>query len=114
MGIARFENVGVYNLTFSTSSYGEGITTETLKFTSRPMVHEVKTSLGISEKYRIYQNLINFKFNYTPYVRDISVNQNLYSFKWRDQDWRIESAVESNDRMSITFLCYHNAPVTKV
>ena len=114
MGIARFENVEVYDLTFTTSSYGEGVTTKTLKFTSRPMVHEVKTSLIISEKYRIYQNLINFKFNYTPNVRDISINQNLYCFNWRNQEWRIESAVESNDRMSVTFLCYHNAPVTKV
>ena len=114
MGIARYEDVQVFNLTESTSDYGETITTESLKFASRPLVKEVKTNLTITDKYRLYQNLIYFTFSYTPYTRDMADTQHAYAVKWRNLDWRIESAVEANDRMTITFLCYHNDPVTKV
>lgn len=114
MGIARYEDVEVYDLTFSTSAFGETVTTETLKFTSRPMTHEVKTNLAITDKYRVYSNLIQFTFDYTPYTKLMGDVQHAYSVRWRGNDWRIESAVESNDRMKITFICYRNDPVTKV
>ena len=114
MAIKRYENVDVNTLTFGTDAYGEYTTTITKKFTGRPLVSSVKNSLSITEKYRIYQDLIEFQFNYTPWIQDIIVNQNLYSFKWRTQDWRIESAIEANDKMSATFICYRSDPVTKV
>lgn len=114
MAIKRYENVDVNTLTFGTDAYGEYTTTITNKFTGRPLVSAVKNSLAITEKYRIYQDLIEFQFNYTPWIQDIIVNQNLYSFKWRTQDWRIESAIEANDKMSATFICYRSDPVTKV
>ena len=114
MGIARYEQVAVYNLTFTTTDYGDTVVNKTLKFESRPLVHEVKTNLQITDKFRVYQNLIYFTFNYTPNTRDMKDNQNLYSVSWRGKDWRIDSAVESNDRMRVTFLCYHNDPSTQV
>lgn len=114
MAIARFENVDVNSLTFSKDSFGEGITTITKKFTGRALVSSVKNSLGITADTRIYQDLINFKFNYTPWTQDIVVNQNLYSFTWRGSDWRVENCIESNDRMSMTALCYRSDPLTKV
>lgn len=114
MGIARFENVEVYNLSFATTNFGELQTTQALKFTSRPRVHQVKSSLQISEKYRVYQGLINFTFGYTPYTKAMVDDQNLYSIKWSGKDYRIDSATESDDRMSVTFLCYHNDPETRV
>jgi len=114
MAIKRYENVDVNTLTFGTDAYGEYTTTITKKFTGRPLVSSVKNSLTITERYRIYQDLIEFQFNYTPWIQDIIVNQNLYSFKWRTQDWRIESAIEANDKMSATFICYRSDPVTKV
>jgi hypothetical protein len=114
MAIKRYENVDVNTLTFGTDAYGEYTTTITKKFTGRPLVSSVKNSLAITEKYRVYQDLIEFQFNYTPWIQDIIVNQNLYSFKWRTQDWRIESAIEANDKMSATFICYRSDPVTKV
>lgn len=114
MGIARFEDVGVYELAFAVSNFGETTTTQTLKFTSRPKVHDVKQSLQISERYRVYSGLIHFTFSYTPFVRDMVDNQNLYSVRWRGKDYRIDSATESNDRMHVTFLCYHNDPATNV
>lgn len=114
MGIARYEDVGVYDLLFGLSNFGETQTSQTLKFTSRPKVHQVKNSLLISERYRVYSGLINFTFSYTPYTRDMADNQDKYSVKWRGEDYRIDSATESDDRMHITFLCYHNKPATNV
>ncbi len=114
MGIARFEDVSVYDLSFAVSNFGETQTTETLKFTSRPKVQQVKNSLLISERYRVYSGLINFTFNFTPATRDMADNQDKYSVKWRGKDYRIDSATESDDRMQITFLCYHNDPATNV
>lgn len=114
MAIKRYENVDVNNLTFGTNSFGEYTTTITKKFTGRPLISAVKNSLQITKDTRIYQDLINFQFQYTPWMQDIIINQNLYSFTWRTQDWRIDNAIEANDKMSVTFLCYRNDPVTKV
>ena len=112
--VARYEEAQVYTLTFSTSAYGDTVTTKTLKFQSKPEIREVKNDLSITDKYRVYAGLINFTFNFTPYTRDMYDNQNLYSIVWRNHDWRIDSAIESNDRMKVTFLCYHNDPLTQV
>lgn len=114
MAIARFENVDVNNLTFGTDSYGEYTTTITKKFTGRPLVSDVKNSLAITERYRIYQDLIQMKFNYTPWMKDIVDNQDKYSITWRGNDWRITDCLESNDRMSVTLMCYRSDPTTKV
>ena len=114
MGIARYEDVNVYTLSFNTNEYGETVTTKTLKFNSKPEIKEVKNDLRITDKYRVYTGLISLTFNFTPYTRDMYDNQNLYSITWRNHDGRIDSPVESNDRMKITFLCYHNDPSTQV
>lgn len=114
MAIARYEEAQVYTLSFSTSAYGDTVTTKTLKFQSKPEIREVKNELRITDKYRVYAGVINFVFNFTPYTRDMYDNQNIYSIMWRGLDWRIDSAIESNDRMKVTFLCYHNDPSTQV
>jgi hypothetical protein len=114
MAIARYEEAQVYTLSFSTSAYGDTVTTKTLKFESKPEIKEVRNDLRITDKYRVYAGVINFTFNFTPYTRDMYDNQNIYSIVWRGLDWRIDSAIESNDRMKVTFLCYHNDPSTQV
>jgi hypothetical protein len=114
MAIVRYENVDVNNLTFTTDEYGANTTVITKKFTTRPMVRDVKNSLAITERYRIYQDLIQFTFNYTPWIVDVVNNQNLYSLSWRGKDWRITDCLESNDRMSVTLMCYRNDPATAV
>jgi hypothetical protein len=114
MAITRYENVDVNNLTFGTNTYGENVTTITKKFTGRPLISDVKNSLAITERYRIYQDLIQMKFNYTPWMKDVVDNQNLYSITWRSKDWRITDCIESNDRMSVTLMCYRSDPTTKV
>ena len=68
----------------------------------------------LSEKFRIYSDLVQMKFNYTPNTRDIVDNYNLYSITYQNVDWRIADSSISNDRMSITLICYFNKPSVDV
>jgi hypothetical protein len=114
MGIARYEQVSINNVTNSVDDLGQYTTTITEWFKSRAIVKDVKNSLRIADKYRVYQDLVNLTFNYTPNIKAVVDNQDLFSITWRDQEWRITDTYESDDRMSITFLCYYNAPNTPV
>ena len=114
MAIARFENIAVNNLTFGKSDFGEQSTTQTKWFDTRARVHSVANSLKISDKYRLYQDLVNFTLNYTPNIKAIVDSQNLYSITWRGNDWRIDNAREADDRMSVVIMCYRTDPVTAV
>lgn len=114
MAIARFENIDVNNLTFGENSFGEQTTTQTKWFTTRARVSDVANSVRISEKYRVYQDLVNFILNYTPNMKQMVDHQNLYSITWRGNDWRITDVRESNDRMTVLFLCYRTDPNTAV
>lgn len=113
MAIARFENVDVNNLTFGINAFGEYTTTTTKWFTGRPLVAEVRNSVAITERYRIYSDLISFKFNFTANMKMIVDKQNLYSITYRGNEWRITDAIENNDRMSIMLMCYRSDPETK-
>lgn len=114
MAIARFENIAINNLTFGKSDFGEQSTTQTKWFETRARVASVANSLKIADKYRLYQDLTNFTLNYTPNMKTIVDNQNLYSITWRGKDWRIDNARESDDRMTVMFMCYRSDPVTAV
>jgi hypothetical protein len=114
MAIERYENVAVNTLSFGVDTLGDYTVTETLWFNTRARVRDVKNNLEIDAKYRVYQDLVNLTFNYTPNMKQIVDHQNLYSLTWRGNDWRISDVMESNDRMSVTLLCYRNDPNTKV
>lgn len=114
MSIARYENVVINNVTNGVNTYGEQTTTITPWFETRARVKDVHNSLRISEKYRIYSDLTDLTFNYTPNMKYIVDNQNLYSVTWRGHDYRITDCMESNDRMNVTFLCYRNDPTAPV
>lgn len=114
MGIVRYENIIINNVTNSVDSIGQQTTSINKWFETRGLVHDIANSLRISERYRVYQDLLSITLNYTPNVRTIVDNQNLYSITWRNQDWRITDVRESNDRMKATFICYRNDPVTTV
>lgn len=114
MGIARFENIDVNNVTNGKDTFGQYTTTITKWFTTRAKVHSVKNSLNITTNDRVYTDLINFTLNYTPNIKEVVNNQNLYSITWRGFDWRINSTTEADDRMSIVLYCYRNDPVTPV
>lgn len=114
MAIARFENITVNSLTFAKSDFGEQTTTITKWFGTRARIADVSNSLKISDRYRLYQDLVQMTLNYTPNVKQIVDRQDLYSFNWRGHDWRITDCREANDRMSVTFMCYRNDPVVAV
>ena len=114
MAIARFEEITVKTLTFGKSDFGEQSTTQTAWFKTRARVHSVANSLRISEKYRLYQDVVNFTLNYTPNTKEMVDNQNLYSINWRGKDWRIDNVRESDDRMTVLILAYRTDPVTAV
>ncbi len=114
MSIARFENININNLTFTKSDFGESATIQTLWFATRARVSSVANSLKIADKYRLYQDLTNFTLNYTPNMKKIVDDQNLYSITWRGKDWRIDNVRESDDRMNVIILCYRSDPVTAV
>lgn len=114
MSITRYENIVVNNVTNGINSFGEYTTTISEAFKTRALVADVANSLRISEKYRVYSDLVNLTLNYTPNTRHMVDNQNLYSIIWRGYDWRISDIRESNDRMKVTFLCYRNDPDTPV
>lgn len=114
MTIARYENVGINTITNGVDELGQYTTTITRWFDSRAVVADVNNNLRISDRYRVYQDLVNLTFNYTPNMKAIVDNQDLYSITWRGQEWRITDVKESNDRMKVTFLCYYNQPNTPV
>ena len=114
MAIARFENITINNLTFGISDFGEQSTTETPWFITRARVSAVANSLNILDKYRLYQDLTNFTLNYTQNMKSIVDRQDLYSITWRGNKWRIDNVRESNDRMTVLFLCYRSDPQTAV
>lgn len=114
MAITRYENLMINNVTNGVDTIGQYTTTIAPWFETRGLVHDVANSLRISEKYRVYQDLVNITLNYTPNTKEIVDNQNLYSITWRGFDWRITDIRESNDRMKVTFVCYRNDPETPV
>lgn len=114
MSIARFENIRINNLAFGKSDFGEQSTTQTLWFETRARISDVTNSVKIADRYRLYQDMVNMTLNYTPNMKTIVNNQNLYSITYRNQNWRIDSVRESNDRMNVTFMCYRSDPVTAV
>ena len=114
MAIARFENIKINNLAFASSDFGEQSTTQTLWFETRARVADVANSLKIADKYRLYQDMVTFTLNYTRNMKTIVANQHLYSITYRNHDWRIDNARESDDRMTVLFTCYRNDPVTAV
>jgi hypothetical protein len=114
MAIARFENIAVNRLSFGTSSFGEQSTTQTLWFQTRARVHSVANHVKISDKYRVYSDIVEFTLNYTPNTREMVDNQNLYSINWKSFAWRIDNVRESDDRMMVHILCVRNDPVVAV
>lgn len=114
MSIKRYENITVNNLAFGKSSFGEQSTTETVWFGTRALVGDVANNVKIADKYRLYQDLVNFTLNYTPNMKQMVDHQEAYSITWRNANWRITDARESNDRMRVTFMCYRSDPVTAV
>lgn len=114
MAIVRFENINVNNLGFGQSTFGEQTTAPTLWFITRARVRAVANSVKITDKYRVYSDVVEFTLNYTPNTKTIVSNQHAHSIDWRGVAWRIDDVRESDDRMTVKFLCVRNDPVAAV
>jgi len=114
MSIVRYETVTVNTVTSTVSEIGEQSSTVTTWFTTGAQVSSVANSLKITERYRVYNDLINFTFNLTPNIQTIADNQAGYSITYKGDDWRISDVRPSNDKMSMLMLCYRNDPVVPV
>ena len=114
MAIARFEKITVKNLTFGKSSFGEQTTSLADWFVTWARVSSVSNNVKISEKYRVYADIVNFTLNYTPNTQTIVNNQNLYAINYRSFDWRIDAVRETDDRMNVILTCVRNDPVAAV
>ena len=112
--IVRYENLTVNTVTNATDSIGQQTTSIAPWFNTRGLVHDVANSLRISERYRVYSDLVNITLNYTRNTKEMVDNQNLYSITWRGFEWRISDCRESNDRQKVQFICYRNDPVVPV
>jgi hypothetical protein len=112
--VTRYENLTINDVTNGVNAVGEYTTTVTPWFESRGLVHDVANSLRISERYRVYSDLVMITMNYTPNIKKLVDDQNLYSITWRDREWRISDVRESNDRQKATFICYRADPEVPV
>lgn len=112
--IVRYENLTVNSVTNGIDSIGQYTTSITPWFETRGLVHDVANSVRISERYRVYSDLVNITLNYTANTKEMVDNQDLYSITWRGREWRITDCRESNDRQKVQFICYRNDPQTPV
>jgi hypothetical protein len=112
--VARYENIAVKTLSFSKSDFGEQSTTQTLWFQTRATIADVSNNVRISDKYRVYTDIVQMTVNYTPNIKLIVDNQNAYSITWRGYDWRIDNVRETNDRQFAQMTCVRNDPVVAV
>jgi len=112
--VARYENIAVKTLSFSKSDFGEQSTTQTLWFQTRATIADVSNNVRISDKYRVYSDIVQMTVNYTPNIKLIVDNQNAYSITWRGYDWRIDNVRETNDRQFAQMTCVRNDPVVAV
>jgi len=114
MAIVRYENLTVNSVTNGVNAVGEYTTTITKWFDTRGLVHDVANTLRISERYRVYSDLVQITLNYTPNIKTMVDDQNLYSITWRGKEWRITDCREHNDRQKATFICYRADPEVPV
>lgn len=112
--IVRFETISINNLTTSKSAFGEQSITEALWFKTRAKVHEVNSSVDIKDKFREYNDLVQFHVNYSPNFKTIAQEPGNYSITYENQSWRIQDARGTDDRQQVVITCYRNDPQTAV
>lgn len=112
--VARYENIAINTLSFGKSDFGEQTTTQTLFFNTRGTIADVANNVRISDKYRVYSDIVQITVNYTPNIKLIVDNQNAYAINWRGYDWRIDNVRETNDRQFAQLTCVRSDPVVAV
>lgn len=112
--ISRFETITINTITTSKSDFGEQSVTETVWFKTRAKVHEVNSSVEIKDKYREYNDLVQFHLNYTQNCKSIISSPGNYSITYENESWRIQDAKGTDDRQFAIMTCYRNDPQTAV
>ena len=90
--VVRYENLTVNNVTNGVDSVGEYTTSIAPWFETRGLVHDVANTLRISERYRVYSDLVQITMNYTPNIKRLVDDQDKYSITWRGKDHRCARA----------------------
>ena len=109
--VAKYETVQCNLISRQPNVAGSNVASYLPFFKSRGLIEDVKDSLRLQkEGHRIYDDYLRVTLNYTPNTRAIWNNQENYCFVWRTKTWRIIDAVESNDRMKMSFYCYQSDP----
>lgn len=112
--VTRYENLTINNVTNGVDTVGEYTTSIAPWFETRGLVHDVANSLRISERYRVYSDLVMITLNYTPNIKRLVDDQDKYSITWREREWRITDVREHNDRQKATFICFRADPEVPV
>lgn len=108
--VMRYEPVTINTVTNGTDEFGQQTTTIAQWFVTRAVISNVSNALRIAEKYRVYNDIVHMKLNWTPNSQTIAGNTKGYAMTWRGQDWRISEGRVTDDRMHVVFLCYRNDP----
>jgi len=112
--VLRVDEISINNLSFTITNLGEQTTVETLWFKTRAKTKSVHNRIRTLEKFRQYDNMMDFIVNYTPNMRTISDNQEDYSITFRGTSWRIAEVYEHDDRQWVSLMCYRNEPSVAV
>ena len=112
--VLRVDQITINNLSFGITNLGEQTTRETPWFQTRAKTKSVHNRIKTLERFRQYDNMIEFTVNYTPNMRTISDDQEHYSITFRNMPWRIAEVYEHDDRQWVTFTCYRNEPSVAV
>lgn len=114
MSITRYENLAIKQIASTVSDIGEQTTTATTWFETRGLVHAVANSLRITDKYRVYSDVVQITVNYSPNMKTVVDDQDHYSISWRGFDWRIAEVRETDDRLKTILICHRNDPTTAI
>ena len=114
MAITRYENLTIKQVSNSVSSLGEQTTTLNNWFTTRGLVHAIANSLRITDKFRVYSDVLQITLNYTPNTVTIQRSPHHYAINWNGYDWRINEVRQTDDRMRMIFMCVRNDPSVPV
>lgn len=112
--VSRVDEISINNLSFTVTNLGEQTTVETLWFKTRAKTKSVHNNIRTLERFRQYDNMMEFVCNYTTNIRTISDAQEAYSVTFRQKSWRISEIFEHDDRQWVTLRCYRNEPSAAV
>jgi hypothetical protein len=99
--VLRVDEISINNLSFTITNLGA-------------KTKSVHNRIRTLEKFRQYDNMMDFIVNYTPNMRTISDNQEDYSITFRGNSWRIAEVFEHDDRQWVSLMCYRNEPSVAV